>query len=88
MSEAQREIFADASWIASTHSASALPLFRKSFKLPGQPARATIAICGLGQFAHSPLSSVLLHFRPEIEAHIVQRKCPEGVCPMREEFTA
>ena len=50
MSEAQREIFADASWIASTHSASALPLFRKSFKLPGQPARATIAICGLGQF--------------------------------------
>jgi NADH:ubiquinone oxidoreductase subunit F (NADH-binding) len=46
------------------------------------------SICGLGQFAHSPLSSVLLHFREEIEAHIVQKKCPEGVCPMREEFTA
>ena len=45
------------------------------------------SICGLGQFAHSPLSSVLLHFRAEIEAHIVQKKCPEGVCPMREEFT-
>ena len=43
------------------------------------------SICGLGQFAHAPLSSVLQHFRPEIEAHILQRKCPEGVCPMREE---
>ncbi|HLK21963.1 MAG TPA: NAD(P)H-dependent oxidoreductase subunit E [Bryobacteraceae bacterium] len=43
------------------------------------------SICGLGQFAHAPLSSVLQHFRPEIEAHILQKQCPEGVCPMREE---
>ncbi len=43
------------------------------------------SICGLGQFAHSPLSSVLLHFRDEIEAHIVRKRCPEGVCPIREE---
>ncbi len=43
------------------------------------------SICGLGQFAHVPLSSVLLHFRDEVEAHIVRRQCPEGVCPMREE---
>jgi formate dehydrogenase beta subunit len=42
------------------------------------------SICGLGQFAHSPISSVLKHFRAEIEAHIVERRCPEGVCPMRE----
>jgi NADH:ubiquinone oxidoreductase subunit F (NADH-binding)/NADH:ubiquinone oxidoreductase subunit E len=42
------------------------------------------SICGLGQFAHSPLTSVLQHFRPEIEEHIVHRHCPEGVCPMRE----
>jgi len=42
------------------------------------------SICGLGQFAHSPLSSVLLHFRDEIEAHVYGRRCPEGVCPMRE----
>jgi NADH:ubiquinone oxidoreductase subunit F (NADH-binding)/NADH:ubiquinone oxidoreductase subunit E len=41
------------------------------------------SICGLGQFAHSPITSVLKHFREEIEAHIVQRRCPEGVCPMR-----
>jgi NADH:ubiquinone oxidoreductase subunit F (NADH-binding)/NADH:ubiquinone oxidoreductase subunit E len=44
------------------------------------------SICGLGQFAHSPLSSVLLHFREEIEAHVHGHRCPEGVCPMREVF--
>jgi NADH:ubiquinone oxidoreductase subunit F (NADH-binding)/NADH:ubiquinone oxidoreductase subunit E len=44
------------------------------------------SICGLGQFAHSPLSSVLLHFREEIEAHVQGHRCPEGVCPMREVF--
>jgi NADH:ubiquinone oxidoreductase subunit F (NADH-binding)/NADH:ubiquinone oxidoreductase subunit E len=42
------------------------------------------SICGLGQFAHSPLSSVLLHFREEIDTHILGHRCPEGVCPMRE----
>ena len=44
------------------------------------------SICGLGQFAHSPLSSVLLHFRDEIEAHVHGHRCPEGVCPMREAY--
>jgi NADH:ubiquinone oxidoreductase subunit F (NADH-binding)/NADH:ubiquinone oxidoreductase subunit E len=44
------------------------------------------SICGLGQFAHSPLSSVLLHFRDEIEAHVQAHRCPEGVCPMREVY--
>ncbi|MGP0073144.1 MAG: NAD(P)H-dependent oxidoreductase subunit E [Bryobacteraceae bacterium] len=44
------------------------------------------SICGLGQFAHSPLSSVLLHFREEIDAHIQGHRCPEGVCPMREVY--
>ena len=43
------------------------------------------SICGLGQFAHSPITSVLKHFRAEIETHIVEKRCPEGVCPMREE---
>ncbi|HWZ34349.1 MAG TPA: NADH-ubiquinone oxidoreductase-F iron-sulfur binding region domain-containing protein [Bryobacteraceae bacterium] len=40
------------------------------------------SICGLGQFAHSPITSVLKHFREEIEEHIVQHRCPEDVCPM------
>jgi NADH:ubiquinone oxidoreductase subunit F (NADH-binding)/NADH:ubiquinone oxidoreductase subunit E len=44
------------------------------------------SICGLGQFAPSPLSSVLLHFREEIEAHVHGHRCPEGVCPMREAY--
>jgi NADH:ubiquinone oxidoreductase subunit F (NADH-binding) len=44
------------------------------------------SICGLGQFAHAPLSSVLLHFREEIDAHVQGHRCPEGVCPMREVY--
>lgn len=43
------------------------------------------SICGLGQFAHMPISSVLQHFRPEIEAHIFDHVCPERVCPMSED---
>ena len=46
------------------------------------------SICGLGQFAHAPLSSVREHFRSEIDAHVYDRRCPEGVCPMREERLA
>jgi len=46
------------------------------------------SICGLGQFAHSPLTSVLQHFREEVEAHVYERRCPEGICPMREERIA
>jgi len=41
------------------------------------------SICGLGQFSHSPISSVLTHFRAEVEAHVFEKRCPEGVCPMR-----
>lgn len=44
------------------------------------------SLCGLGQFAHSPLSSVLLHFREEIDAHVLGHRCPEGVCPMRKVY--
>lgn len=40
------------------------------------------SICGLGQFAPSPITSVLKHFREEIETHIVEKRCPERVCPM------
>ncbi len=38
------------------------------------------SICGLGQVVPAPISSVLKHFRPEIEAHIFGRHCPAGVC--------
>ena len=38
--------------------------------------------CGLGQTAGSPLKDILNHFRAEVEAHIIQKECPAGVCPM------
>ena len=38
--------------------------------------------CGLGQTAGSPLRDILKHFRAEVEAHIIQKECPAGVCAM------
>ena len=40
------------------------------------------SICGLGQIAPAPIQSVITHFADEIEAHIVRRTCPSGVCPV------
>jgi NADH:ubiquinone oxidoreductase subunit F (NADH-binding) len=40
------------------------------------------SICGLGQFAHQPITSVLQHFREEVEEHVLRHRCPENVCPM------
>jgi len=39
------------------------------------------SICGLGQVVPAPIASVLKHFRAEVESHILQRRCPAGVCP-------
>src|SRR4051794_13621186 len=50
MSEAEREIFDGASWIASASTEGALPMFRKSFHVERLPTQADVAICGLGQF--------------------------------------
>ncbi|MBM4300408.1 MAG: NADH-quinone oxidoreductase subunit NuoF [Deltaproteobacteria bacterium] len=36
--------------------------------------------CPLGQSAGVPLMSALKHFRPEIEAHIQEKKCRAGAC--------
>jgi NADH:ubiquinone oxidoreductase subunit F (NADH-binding) len=38
------------------------------------------SICGLGQAAPLPITSVIRHFRAEIEAHVYRRECPAGVC--------
>jgi NADH:ubiquinone oxidoreductase subunit F (NADH-binding) len=40
------------------------------------------SICGLGQFLPYPILSVLKYFPEEVYAHIFDRECPEGVCPM------
>lgn len=38
------------------------------------------SLCGLGQGAPNPVASVLKRFRPELEAHIYEKKCPAKVC--------
>jgi ferredoxin len=38
------------------------------------------ALCGLGQTAPNPILSTLSHFRDEYEAHILEKRCPAGVC--------
>ena len=38
------------------------------------------ALCGLGQTAPNPVLSTLRYFRDEYEAHIVEKRCPAGVC--------
>jgi formate dehydrogenase beta subunit len=38
------------------------------------------SICGLGQVVPAPISSVLKHFREEVEAHVLRHECPSGVC--------
>ena len=40
------------------------------------------SICGLGQFIPHPILTVLEYFREETYAHVFNRRCPEGVCPM------
>ena len=38
------------------------------------------ALCGLGQTAPNPILSTIEHFKDEYIAHIVDKKCPAGVC--------
>ncbi|MBQ4109822.1 MAG: NADH-quinone oxidoreductase subunit NuoF [Clostridia bacterium] len=38
------------------------------------------SLCGLGQTAPNPVLSTLKYFRDEYIAHIVDKKCPAGVC--------
>ncbi|HEY4979114.1 MAG TPA: NADH-ubiquinone oxidoreductase-F iron-sulfur binding region domain-containing protein, partial [Candidatus Acidoferrum sp.] len=43
-------------------------------------AMALTSICGLGQIVPAPIQSVLKHFRPEIDAHVLKGECPSGIC--------
>ena len=38
------------------------------------------SLCGLGQTAPNPVLSTLKFFRDEYVAHVVDKKCPAGVC--------
>ncbi|WP_010251942.1 NADH-ubiquinone oxidoreductase-F iron-sulfur binding region domain-containing protein [Acetivibrio cellulolyticus] len=38
------------------------------------------ALCGLGQTAPNPVLSTLKYFKDEYMAHVIDKKCPAGVC--------
>ena len=38
------------------------------------------ALCGLGQTAPNPVLSTMRYFKDEYMAHVVDKKCPAGVC--------
>ncbi len=38
------------------------------------------ALCALGQTAPNPVLSTLRYFRNEYEAHVIEKRCPAGVC--------
>ena len=40
----------------------------------------TSSLCALGQSAPNPVLSTLTHFRDEYIAHVVEKRCPAGVC--------
>ena len=40
----------------------------------------TNSLCGLGQTAPNPVLSTLRYFRDEYVAHVVDKRCPAGVC--------
>ena len=43
-------------------------------------AMSLTSICGLGQIVPAPVQSVLKHFRGELDAHVLEGKCPSGIC--------
>ncbi len=38
------------------------------------------SLCGLGQTAPNPVLATLKFFREEYEAHVIEKRCPAGVC--------
>jgi bidirectional [NiFe] hydrogenase diaphorase subunit len=46
------------------------------------------SLCGLGQAAPNPVLSTLRYFREEYLAHIQDRTCPAGVCPVAQRKVA
>ncbi len=38
------------------------------------------ALCGLGQTSPNPILSTMKYFRDEYEAHVIEKRCPAGVC--------
>ena len=40
------------------------------------------SLCGLGQTAPNPVLTTMRYFAEEYEAHVADKTCPAGVCPM------
>ena len=47
----------------------------------------TNSLCALGQTAPNPVLSTLAHFKDEYIAHIVEKRCPAGVCKRLTSFS-
>ena len=62
-------------WTAGEGSASDMALIDEL-----SDALRLTSICGLGQVVPAPISSVLKHFRDEVDAHVIKRVCPSGIC--------
>jgi len=45
------------------------------------------SLCGLGKSAPNPVLSTLQYFRDEYETHIIEKRCPAGVCKALTTFT-
>jgi Pyruvate/2-oxoacid:ferredoxin oxidoreductase delta subunit len=45
------------------------------------------SMCGLGQTAPNPVLSTIRYFRKEYMAHILDKKCPGGVCASLVEYS-
>ena len=45
------------------------------------------ALCGLGQTSPNPVLSTINHFMDEYVAHVVDKKCPAGVCKSLVHYT-
>jgi len=41
----------------------------------------TASLCGLGQTAPNPVLTTLRYFSEEYDAHVLEKRCPAGVCP-------
>jgi NADH:ubiquinone oxidoreductase subunit F (NADH-binding) len=56
--------------------------YRADFALLDELSQAMslASICGLGQIVPAPIQSVLKYFRSEVDAHVLQGKCPSGIC--------
>jgi NADH-quinone oxidoreductase subunit F len=62
-------------WTSGRYRSTDMPLVEELFHTLQQTS-----ICGLGQFLPAPIRSVLKHFRPEVDEHLINGRCPAGVC--------